>query len=356
MKVKLKDVAAAAGVSVSTVSRVLNGDREKPASQVTMDKIWAAVKELGYVPNQNAKNLVKGESAEVEGKGRIGVIYTSTSDVKTDPFFSCIGIGIQQELRRQGYEMAFALPTYYMEYSDIYHYFTNHPAEGIVVTGRFEKDILDLIRKNFKHIVYAGVNTVGVGFDEVICDGYTGARTAVTHLMDMGHRDIGYVGYIHDEAGDRQLVNEHRYRAYCDLMTELNTTVDSRRVIHTRLYTTSAYEAMASYLEKMANETIPTAFYCANDATAFGVMKAVQERGLRIPEDIAVIGLDDVEMAQFVTPTLSSVSIPRKSLGVQAVKMLLDQIESNRDYPLRVDLPFDLKVRESSKVVRVSDS
>ena len=124
--------------------------------------------------------------------------------------------------------------------------------------------------------------------------------------------------------------------------------MDERDVIHTRLYTSSAYDAMKAYLAGKNKKDLPTAFYCANDATAFGVMKAIQEEGLRIPQDMAIVGLDDVEMARFVTPTLSSVSIPRKSLGIQAVKLLVDQMESGRDFPLRVDLPFDLKIRQSS--------
>ncbi len=351
VKVKLKDIADAAGVSISTVSRVINGDRERPAGPETTEKIWRIVKELGYVPNQNAKKLVKGEEEDNPGKGRIGCLYTSTGDIKTDPFFSCIGIGIQQEIRRLSYDMAYALPTYAMDYSDVYNYITSHPVEGIVVTGRFEKDILDLLQKNFKHIVYAGVNAVNAGFDEVVCNGYEGAAMAIRHLQSMGHKDIGYVGYIHDQAEDVQLVNEHRYSAYCDLVGISDSGDLRRKVIHTRLYTTSAYEAMSAYLEKVDVTALPTAFYCANDATAFGVMKAIQERGIKIPDDIAIVGLDDVEMSRFVTPSLSTVSIPRKSLGIQAVKMLVDQIESKRDYPLRMDLPFNLKIRESSDYI-----
>lgn len=352
MNVKLKDVAEAAGVSVSTVSRVINGDRERPASAGTTEKIWAIVKELGYIPNQSAKNLVKGEGTRQEGKGSIGCIYTSTIDVKTDPFFSCIGIGIQQTLREKGYEMAYALSTYNMDFSKIYNHIVNHPTEGIIVTGRFENDILDLIKKQSNHIVYAGVNAVNAGFDEVLCDGYTGAKTALRHLLERGHRSIGYVGYLHDQDKEGALVNEHRYSAYLDFMKEQNLTVDERWVVHTRLRTTGAYEAMNDYLQKIDQSAMPSCFYCANDATAFGVMKALQVHGIKIPEEVAIIGLDNVEMAQFVTPTLSSVSIPRKSLGIQAVQLLVDQIEHDRKYPLRVDLPFELVVRESSNYDR----
>lgn len=336
MKVKLKDVALAAGVSVSTVSRVINGDRDKPASPETRDKIWRIVKELGYVPNLSAKKLVKGETDSNSGKGKIGCIYTSTSDIKTDPFFSCIGIGIQEEIRRQGYELAFALSAYRMAYSDIFIYLTSHPSEGIIVIGSFDDEVLEFLEKNYKYIVYAGVNSVKGDFDQVICDGYSGAITAVSHLVEAGHKRIGYVG------------NELHYEAYCDVIEKESMVPDEDDWVQTRLYTSDAYKAMKTYLEGRDISRLPTAFYCANDATAFGVLKAIQDMGYRIPEDIAVIGMDDVEMARFVTPTLSTVSIPRKSLGIKAVKMLVDQVDRKRDYVLKVDMPFDLKIRESS--------
>jgi DNA-binding LacI/PurR family transcriptional regulator len=312
------------------------------------NKIWKIVRELGYIPNQNAKNLVKGHIESELGNKSIGCLYASTSDVKTDPFFSSIGVGIQEELRKQGYEMAFSLSTYNMAYAEVYKYINNHPAKGIVITGLFEREILELVKKNFEFIVYAGVNAVESGIDEVVCDGYKGARTAISHLISQGHKKIGYIGYTHFADGEYQLVNEHRYRAYSDILEESNLEISKSNVIHTRLYTTAAYEAMTLHLKQVNKETMATAYYCANDATAFGVMKALQESGYKIPSDVSVIGLDDVEMAQFVTLTLSTISIPRQGLGIQAVKLLIDRIESNRDYSIRVDLPFELKIRQSS--------
>lgn len=348
MKVKLKDVAEAAGVSVSTVSRVINGNRDNPASPDTVEKIWAIVEAIGYVPNINAKNLVLGEEESKASLGRIGCIYTSTYDLNNDPFFSCIGLGIQKELRSQHYHMAYALSAAMMDYKELYRTIVNQPVDGIIILGRFDAQLLELFKSHFKHMVYAGVNSVDAGFDEVICDGYKGAQSALQHLLDQGHKKIGYVGYVPDRVEGDVLINEHRYSAYCDLMKGTNGNVNATYVLHTNLRTTVAYDAMMGYLTKTDRSQVPTAFYCANDATAFGVMKALQEKSFAIPEDVAVIGLDDVEMARFVTPTLSTVSIPRKSLGIQAVKMLTDHIETKRTYSMRVDLPFELKVREST--------
>ena len=348
MKVKLKDIAQVSGVSVSTVSRVINGDRERPASAETADKIWSAVRQLGYVPNQSAKNLVKGEDEGTESRGQIGCVFTSTYDLNNDPFFSCIGLGIQRELSQQAYTMAFSLSTAMMDYKDVYGYLLKHPCDGIIVLGQIEKEMLELLKRHTDKLVYAGINPVDGGFDQVICDGYRGTEAVIRHLIEDGHSNIGYVGFIPAKATSGEPVNEQRYQAYCDVMKSNGHPVDDTKVVHTGLKTTRAYEAMSEYLGRVQRATLPSAFFCANDAVAFGVMRSLRENGLKVPEDVSVIGMDNVEMASFVSPALSTVNIPRRSMGSRAVKMLIEQIEDGRDYPMRVDLPFELKVRESS--------
>jgi len=348
MKTRLKDVADASGVSVSTVSRVINGDRERPASSETIDKIWSAVKDLGYVPNKSAKSLVKGDEDEGIVAGRIGCIYTSIYDLNNDPFFSCIGLGIQREMSHQNYNIAYTVSAALMDYKELYSYILHHPVDGVIVLGRFEDDIIQMLKNHFKHMVYAGINSVDAGFDEVVCEGYDSAKAAIEHLMERGHTRIGYVGYIPDSTSGDRYMNEHRYTAYCDIMGKFDLDIKPTYTLHTNLKTTTSYENMMAYLDKVTQEDLPTAFFCANDAAAFGVMKALQEKGFHIPKDIAVIGLDNVEMASFVTPKLSSISIPRRELGSRAVKILIEQIETKRDYPVKVNLPFELIIRESS--------
>ncbi len=197
MSVKLKDIAERANVSISTVSRVINNEGGSPASKETTDKIWAIVKELGYVPNQSARNLIKGKEQEaIKQEKSIGCIYTSTLDTCNDPFFSRIGRGVRSELKRRGYSMVYALSIVDMEFSEIYNFVMDHPVEGVVVTGRFDEATLDFLQSNFDNVIYAGVNYIDGGFDEVICDGYLGAKKAMKHLIEKGHRKIGFVGYI----------------------------------------------------------------------------------------------------------------------------------------------------------------
>ncbi|WP_461206804.1 LacI family DNA-binding transcriptional regulator [Clostridium sp. DL1XJH146] len=349
MKIKMKDIAEVAGVSITTVSRVLNGNRKQPASQETVDNIWKIVKEMGYIPNKSARNLVKGSEEEDVIANKIGCVFTSTFDLNNDPFFSCIGLGIQHELNKTAYNLAFTLQAGNMKYDEIYKYITKYDVDGIILMGSIDYSTLDMIKGAVEHIVYAGVNGVEDSFDEVICNGYDGATAAIGHLIDMGHNKIGYVGIT---SRNKKMINENRYKAYCDVLQKNNMPIDVDYVVSTELKTTLAYNNMKEYLSNKNKEKLPTALFCGNDAVAFGVMKALKEEGFNIPEDIAIIGFDNVEMTQFVTPPLSSVAVPRKKLGEQAVKMLIERIENKRDYSMKVNLPYKLILRESSDYYR----
>ncbi len=129
------------------------------------------------------------------------------------------------------------------------------------------------------------------------------------------------------------IVNEHRFEAYKDVLREYDMKLIQEDILHTKLRADKAYSGMLDYLKGKVLEELPTAFYCANDVTAIGVMKAIRETGFSIPGDIAVVGLDDVDMASYVTPPLTTVKIQKEELGRTAAKILVDKIESGRDYP-----------------------
>lgn len=344
MSVTLKDIAKKAGVSISTVSRIINNDPMKKASQETSNRVWKIVQELGYQPNQNARKLIKGHTDDVPMKTKaIGCIFTSTTDTYTDPFFSQVAMGIQQEVSERGYVMGYSFSSYDMSDAALYNNISMNQVDGAVILGRFNKDVLEFLRKNIKNLVYAGVNYVDGGFDEVICDGYKGACTAVEHLISLGHKEIGFLGTT---GANREfnLVNEHRYDAYVDTMKKHNLPIEQALVCDTELSSLDAYENMQEMLKRAK---LPTALFCANDTVAIGAIKAINEKGICIPDEIAIIGLDDIEMASYTTPALTTIHVPKEDLGRFAVKILVDRIEGGHEMPVRVDVPYHLVVRES---------
>ncbi|GAA0181795.1 maltose operon transcriptional repressor MalR [Clostridium sediminicola] len=350
MTVTLKEIAQKANVSVSTVSRVINNDTKKPASKETQDKIWKIVRELGYVPNQNARNLIKGKEEEVSLPTKaIGCIFTSTQDTYNDPFYSQIARGIQEEVSKRGYVLGYSFSSCDMSFSALYNNLTSNPVDGAVILGRFNEDVLKFLKQNIKNIVYAGVNYVDAGFDEIICDGYKGAQEAVEYLVSLGHENIGFIGSLPSE---EDVVNEHRYEGYKTALKKRNLEFNEKNIIGVELSTTAGYNGMKGYLENTASEKLPTAFYCANDVVAIGAMKALNEKGIKIPDDISVIGLDDIEMSAFVTPSLTTIKVPKEELGKFAVKILIDKIENGHDFPVRVNVPFELIERDSCKFIK----
>jgi len=346
MAVTLKDIAQRANLSISTVSRIINNDQTKPASRETQEKVWKIVRELGYVPNQNARRLVKGQRSAQGKKLRtkaLGCIFTSTKDIYNDPFFSLIARGVQMEAEERGYILGYSFSSTDMTRSALYNNVTSMSVDGAVIMGRFNKDFLMFLKNNIANLVYAGLNYVNGGFDEVICDAYKAAICAVEHLISLGHTKIGYIGSI-PEFEDNGVINEHRFEGFKDAMQKHGLEINKSFIRNIELSTMDGYEAMKDMLE---NKELPSAIFCANDSVAIGAMKAIHEFGLKIPCDIAIIGIDDIEMSAFVRPALTTIHVPKIELGRFAAKILIDRIEEGHNLPVRVDLPFELKIRES---------
>lgn len=345
MNTTLKDIARKANVSISTVSRIINDDKTKPASPETTEKVWRIVRELGYIPNQNARKLVynQADPNDTPKTKAIGCIFTSIRDTYNDPFFSAITRGIQAEASKRGYIIGYSYSSCNMTHSALYNNLTSNQVDGAIVMGRFNSDFLQFLKLNIKSLVYTGLNFVGGGFDEVICDAYKAAQTGVEHLVGLGHRKIGYLGSVPGrDAID--VLNEHRFSGYKEVLEKHGIQYTDDYVLNIELTTEAAYLGMKRLL---SGEALPSAIFCANDLVAIGAMKAIHEAGLKIPEEIAVIGIDDIDLAAYVRPALSTVRVPKEELGKFAVKILIDRIEGGHELPVRLDLPFELVVRES---------
>ena len=190
----------------------------------------------------------------------------------------------------------------------------------MILLGRMTADTLHFIAKNHKHVVYAGLNPVNHQFDEVVCDGFRCAKTAVRHLAALGHRQIGFVGTA-SPSGSSMLLNEYRYDGYLKAMEELNLPVSREFVVDTPLNIEMAFQAVD---RQLSHGNIPDALFCANDYCAIGTLKALRLHKLRVPQDVAIVSIDDIDMAAYSRPMLS-----------------------RRKYPIRISMPFQLIVRES---------
>lgn len=334
----LKEIAVRAGVSISTVSRVINHPEAKAAGKEVENRIWEIVRETGYVANQAARSLKLGTTPPVAKAPQKTIACILGRSHISDPFFSPIARAIEQEAYHQGYLVKYVFSAYD---TPIYDTLLNNQVDGVAVLGRYDRRLLTFLQTHQKRVVYTGLNTVDSRFDQIICDGFQASKAAVMHLAKLGHKKIAYVG---------EKVREVRYLGYTAALEQLKLSFSQNYVVNTTLDTESSYRAVTRYLASQPG-SVPevTALFCANDTTAIGAIKAVKEAGLSVPEDISVIGIDDIETAQYVSPMLTTIRIPMEELGFMSAKILIDRIENGKRLPMKAEFPFELVVRESCR-------
>jgi len=347
MSVTLKDIAERAGVSISTVSRVINNDKNKPASHETAQKIWNLVREMGYVPNFHAKNLKSGKKLNPNLDKTIGCILASPKDTFKDHFFSQIMMGIQSEATQHGYNVGYTF-SYFEDKSTLFQHITSSKVDGSIILGRINEEVLSFLQSKIKNLVYAGLNRIGRDLDEVICDAYEATCCAVEYLISLGHTKIGYIGEI-PELGDNKIINEHRFRAFKDTLAKHNIPLEESYIKNITLSSKEGYDAMTEIIK---TGILPSAIFCGNDITAIGAMKAIHKSGLKIPKDISVIGLDNIEVSEYFRPSLTTIHVPKEELGKFAVKLLIDRINGGHEINTLIKLPFKLIERESCDICK----
>jgi len=343
----LKELAKIAGVSISTVSRVVNKNDSNAASKEVRDKIWDLVHKTGYLPNVSAQSLKSSSKhGQQSFKKSIACVFARSEDGKSDPFFSQIYRAIEHECTKNSYNITGVFSAY--DFKNASEVMELSKADGIIVMGRYSSSLLNFLKKNSKNIVYTGLNSINDSYDQIVCDGYKAAKAAVKHLSLLGHTQIGYVG---------EKAVEARYRGYYDAMQELKLHIDREYMIDTEQSIDGGYKSGLKFLttisasgENMSSR--PTAVFCANDITAVGFIKAMREKGISVPKDISVISIDNTELCQITTPMLTSIDIPKEELGKFTVKTLIDRIEGGHRLPVKIEIPFTLLSRESCASIK----
>lgn len=335
----LKEIAQAAGVSVSTVSRVVNSKNTKAASAEVRNKIWKIVRESGYTPNESARNLQRGTPKnEKSKKGKIYVIFARKIDTYIDPFFTDLMHSIEQEAFSRKHPVQTIMSD--LELSSLNSGNLERNA-GAIILGQINLQNLAVLKGQFKNLVYIGLNALpeDADIDQVLCSGYKAARSAIAYLTGQGHRKILYVGETH---------NEERYEGYLDELKNAGITSGFDLIYQAQLSPLGGYNCMVKILDKKPRFT---AIFCANDDTAIGVVRALVEHGIRVPEDVSVVGMDDIEMSRYMSPMLTTVHIPTEEMGKQAAKVLIDRMEGGHKTPIKVKFPSSLSPRESCRAL-----
>lgn len=337
---RLKDIAKETGLSISTVSRILSNDPNRSFSDEAIAKVQEAAGRLGYFEKYRMRS-----KALTTMRLSIACILTSDHETYLSPFFAALLEGVQEEVFRQSSRNALTFHTLYVKDPSFPAFLETTNLDGAIILGRTTIDTIQRLKRSIPTLLYAGVNRLGNGVDEVICDAESATKEAVEHLLALGHRAIGFIGHIPQKD---ETINEHRFNGYLGALRKAGIEYDDSLVVNTILTATGGYQATKTLISR---GKIPTAIFCSNDTVAMGVLKALDEAGIHVPNDLSLIGFDNIEATAFTKPALTTIDIPKRDLGRLAVKTLLDRIESKRTFPVSVRLPFTLIRRESCKEV-----
>lgn len=320
----LKDVAKKANVSVTTASYAING--VQLITKETTEKVLLAAKQIGYRPNGNAKNLKKNKS-EIIGFFLSGF---------TGPFFNEMLEGIQTVIIQSGYEMVVCAS------DDKHRLLVEHYVDGaIVLNYHLSDELLNTLASDKMPMITLDREVEHPFIKNVLLQNKEGIDLAVKHLIEKGHQRIGFLGGSEDSYD-----GEKRLEGYRESLQKYGLKINEKDTLRATFTEISGLIAMEAFINENKGD-IPSAFICANDEMAMGAMKAMKKAGLRVPEDVAVVGFDDISIAQYSDPPLSTIRVEKKQWGEYAAEILFKMMHKEYDFEPQ-EMPVQFIHRASS--------
>jgi DNA-binding LacI/PurR family transcriptional regulator len=333
MTITLQDIAKASGVSKATVSRVLNNDPR--ISERTRVNVREVMGRLGYQLPQRASALRSGNIAFL--------VADPSGTIHEDLFFNEVLLGVVEQIEPRGFH-ALVSPS-----DGMFHAESGLPpvmsrADGVIAGGaQLGGALVRALIEGPLPAVLIGRYLRGRGMNAVLPDNEEGGRLATEHLLKLGRRRIAFFGgpaasniYRDRRAGFEQAHEEAGLRWDPALMQLAERTPQG------------GLEAMQRLLDLLGPQQYPDAVFASDDWIAIGALRALRQRGLRIPDDVAVIGYSDIALASIADPPLSTIHVPKRRLGRTAAKLLLDLLDGELEGPVQIVVSPSLVVREST--------
>lgn len=331
MRVTIKDIAKTANVSYSTVSRALAGQPQIPDE--TKKRILKIANEMGYTPNVLAKGLV------TKNTYTLGLIVPDI----TNPFFPESIQGIEECASEYGYRVYLCNSNWNVEKEkECLQKLYGSSVDGIIIFPVSDdvSHILDVQAR--LPIVFANYKPVNEAYSYVAFNDFRSATIAVEYLIKLGHKNIAYMGGLETNAA-----NMERIDAYKATMEKCGLSIRPNYILHGEYKQSSGYELTKKLL---INNELPTAIIAGDDIMALGVIRAIEEFGLNVPEDISVIGFDDISYASLDKIQLTTVRMPRYAMGQASVQMLMNKIQNPDNAETKSEiLETELIVRKTCK-------
>ena len=327
----IRDIARESGVSISTVSRVINN--KSRVNEKTRKRVLEVVKEFRYEPNNIARSLVKNKT------NTIGVILEEI----LNPFFSEIAKGIAETLKKRNYTMLLTDSNFEEEVElELTRTLLRNKVDGIIIALMNDKSkALDLIKR--RNIPFFSINCRAVKekFDWVATDNFKGGYIATKYLIDLGHTKIMHIKGTNDQP------SLDKYRGFRRAILDSNLNLSNQIIVSGKVKTSKdGKELIKKYIDKKGISSLPTAIFAVNDDTALGVLEILSKEGLKIPEDLSIIGYDDIYTAEYIG--LTTVRQEKYKMGEIAAIELLKKLEGDeKDIIKEVSIEPKLIIRRS---------
>lgn len=341
------DIAKIAGVSRSTVSRVINNYDNVP--EETRKRIQGIIKENNYVPHASARMLA-GAKNRVIGLFIIDMkVDSGGKQVTASSYFSPFLGSVIDNASKLGYNVLVSIVSKQKDYKKVKETFYNKTISGGIFIGEKngESEIKDIISSGHR----VALLDQSVKLDEEVyskciivnADNYSGAYKATNYLIELGHSKIAHIIGISEH-----LSGIERLDAYKKALTDAGIPIKNNLIVKGDFTISGGYNATKKLLQK----EMPTAIFCGNDNMAIGALKAIKEANLRVPEDISIIGFDDIEVARYITPSLTTVKMNLLEMASIATNTLITSIENDSNFSANYTLPIDLVQRNSCKTLK----
>ncbi|MCA1065227.1 LacI family DNA-binding transcriptional regulator [Rossellomorea sp. AcN35-11] len=334
----LKDIAEKAGVSPATVSRVLNYDATLSVADETKKRVFQIAQEMNYKTLRNRK-----DPGQMKERMLFGLVYWySDQQEMADPYYMAVRTGVERECHERNIDLVKLFKN-----GDEIDASRLEGLDGIIAVGKYSQAEIDLFEQSARQLVLVDYSPSD-DYDSVVVDFRKAMTEVLDYLISLGHEKIGYIGgheFVKEEEPirDEREISFYEYLALRDLYhpdfiwTDGNFTAED------------GYRLMKEALQA---ESIPTAFFIASDSMAIGAIRALHEEGIRIPQQVSIVGFNDIATSKFLQPSLTTVKVYTEFMGESAVELLLDQIQSKRELAKKVVVPVHLVKRESCSEVK----
>ncbi len=335
MNVTIKDVARKAGVSIATVSFIMNDN--KRVSTDAKKRVLKAIKTLNYHPSRSARGLVSKKT------GNIGFILTDDHFLRTEPFYTRIFLGTEFEARDgEYYILLTTIKSDFSELDPLPRFVSNRGVDGVIVAGKIPQNLVERISTLKLPLIFVDFTPANNNFPLVLIDNVQGGILATNHLLQFGHKNIAFIGadIEHPSLSERLL-------GYKQALEKANVPVSNNLIITDSMYPDrqNGYKSAQKLFAK--NKDVTAVFSC-NDAMAIGVMHYLKENSYRIPQDVSLVGFDDVEADLMLDPPLTTIHVPKVELGAEALRLMINLLKNKKSFPKKILVPVELIIREST--------